>query len=715
MGYRWDDFSLDRDAMLLIHRGRQVDLSRKTLECIHHLVENRHRVVGYDELIRVLWGHDSVTNHQLSQVILSARRVLGDDGHAQRVIRTMAGQGYHWAAAVVETGDTAATDTLQSRAGSGGEAQASLPAPQPAVGATSSDRPTSLALSPADHADDVPAKHGGPVPALPARPDTLPGSTIRARWFLPTTVTACVAAIVAVVVAVDLHQVEPTPSATRATAATGEPALESLRGLLLMGRYDEARDALAALPTPLAERREARLIAIDLDIQRGRFDRGSDRLDAEFRSADAAANPGFQVELLLRRSTLNSRQQAPGAEVFAPADAAVALLRAQPKDVPPELMAEALRVRANGYNLTDRPDDALRDLAEALDIHEREGDAHRVAIVRASRARTWMRMGRMADAQEELGEAAEVFRALDDKLSEVLARNTLAKIQIESLRWRDAAASTDRAMRLVREMQDSDRRYPTMQLRAMALIGLGRLREAASLLDEAEASNSQRRNGIVQAMHRLEAGQPIAALDIAARDFHGSRIDTRSNLVLENREGALLLWVMAAQALDERGEPPPVPSAAQRTLLESPTNPVARIARGRWLLLQGEEQSAEHQLRLSLQEAQSLNQRLRMLLAAEPLVEIALRKADVASARQVIDDLHGYDPDAMDGDYRFGVLRLQVALRGEDFSAIETAYRKARALAGERMLPKRLDRLYVERRDHGAGPAWAGGATPGAR
>lgn len=48
--------------MLLVHDGRQVDVTRKTLACIHHLIENRHRVVGYDELIRTLWGHDNVTN-----------------------------------------------------------------------------------------------------------------------------------------------------------------------------------------------------------------------------------------------------------------------------------------------------------------------------------------------------------------------------------------------------------------------------------------------------------------------------------------------------------------------------------------------------------------------------------------------------------------------------------------------------------------------------
>jgi len=76
--------SLDRGGTLLTRQGRQVDISRKVLEYLCHLVENRDRVVSYDELIRKIWGHGNVTNHQLTQVILSARRALGDDAQAQR-------------------------------------------------------------------------------------------------------------------------------------------------------------------------------------------------------------------------------------------------------------------------------------------------------------------------------------------------------------------------------------------------------------------------------------------------------------------------------------------------------------------------------------------------------------------------------------------------------------------------------------------------------
>lgn len=96
MRYCWEDFSFERQGALLTRRGAQVAVSRKVLDCIHHLIEQRHRVVSCDELILAIWGHTAVSNNQLSQIVLSTRRSIGDDGHAQRLIRTVSGIGYRW-------------------------------------------------------------------------------------------------------------------------------------------------------------------------------------------------------------------------------------------------------------------------------------------------------------------------------------------------------------------------------------------------------------------------------------------------------------------------------------------------------------------------------------------------------------------------------------------------------------------------------------------
>ena len=98
MQYRWSDFSLDRKGASLTRAGRRVEVSRRVLDCIDHLLERRDRVVGYDELIFAIWGHHEVSNHQLSQIVLQARKAIGDDGQAQHSIRTIPGIGYRWVA-----------------------------------------------------------------------------------------------------------------------------------------------------------------------------------------------------------------------------------------------------------------------------------------------------------------------------------------------------------------------------------------------------------------------------------------------------------------------------------------------------------------------------------------------------------------------------------------------------------------------------------------
>lgn len=719
MRYEWNDWALERNEGGLRRQGAPVEASRKVVECIRHLIVHRERIVGYDELIRSLWGHDNASNHQLSQVVLAARRLLGDDGQAQRCIRTATGQGYHWVAPVVETTDATTATAAAAMGETAGRHDvdsmstgATTPTTAHAGHDTTAPGPATAVEAADPGTDAAGASASEPIGAPPAAASfrSLRRAGRRRRRLAFAALAACATAAAALGI-IWQHQergLRTLPALSEGHADADAAIFDALRRTLAAGRHDDVREVLSTLPPRLAESREAMLIAIDLEIQLGRFDRAREKIDAQSKTLRPSRDDLWHARLLLCESMLNSRRQAPGAEVFAPADAAVTLLLSQGGGASQRLLAEALRVRANGYNLTHRSDAALRDLAEALDIHEREGDAHRMAMVRATRARTWMRMGRMSDALDELGDVAEVFRRHDDKVNEVLARNTLAKIQIESLQWQAALASTERSLRLLRGMQDSDRRYPSLQLRAMALIGVGRLREADSLLDEAEAGARERRDGIIPAIHHLETGQPQRALEAAAREFESSRIDTRTNLLLENREGALLLWTMAVQALVDHGERPPAATVAQLALLESPTNAVARIARGRWLSLQGEDAAAERELRHSLQEAQDAHQRLRMLLAAEPLVDLALRRGDTAAARQVVDGVYDYDPDTMGEDYRFHLLRLRIALADDTTDEDDDAHRKVLQLAGERRLPRGVERLYTERRHREGGPLWSG-------
>ena len=649
MQYRWDEFTLDREGALLTCQGQQIDVSRKILDCISHLIEHRDRVVSYDELIRKVWGHDNVTNHQLSQVILATRRALGDDGQAQRLIRTMPGLGYRWVLEVIEG--------------------SSAPSPSP---------PISLA----DTAVDTPSA-GTHSTAPSQEADHRAGHSARRRLGKP--IAFLFGAIAMVVVS---SHVSHTKSRTKADAvlAPANPITE-LKSALIMGRYEHVREQLAVLPAELQNSPDVMLLDIELDIHRGRFARAGEKLARQLARADAATNTVLHARLLVQQSNLNNRLQLSGSEVLLPAQSAVVLLESAGDQVPTDILAEALWSRANGYILSDRFDQAQLDLTHARDLYNSLGDMHRMAVVRGSLARVWMRSGRLSEALEEMRQVADSYGSFGDNIREIFARNTMTKIQIELLRWDDALASSDRSMRLLREVPDSERRYPTLQLRALALTGLGRLREAGSLLDEADGPKSERTDFIIPAIYHLEAGDLQAALKAAAQEFNSTSIDTSSNLLLENKDGALLLWMTAAQAMTAAGSAMPIPSKEQLKILQAPAAPSGGIARGRWLWSQGHLQEAEAALRQALAETQRLNQPYRMTLACEALIELLLQQDRTGAAEAVAKDLRAFNPNYMDRDYRTNLLRLRVALAAGDNAMIRTAYQNTRALAGERKLP----------------------------
>ena len=93
---RFGAFRLDPQARELFENGERVDLPLSTIDCLIHLVRHRDRPVGRDELAAAVWGRVDVSEVSLSHAIVRLRRRLGDDGNAQRVIRTVPRLGYRW-------------------------------------------------------------------------------------------------------------------------------------------------------------------------------------------------------------------------------------------------------------------------------------------------------------------------------------------------------------------------------------------------------------------------------------------------------------------------------------------------------------------------------------------------------------------------------------------------------------------------------------------
>lgn len=98
--YRFLACTADTAARELRRDGELVELSPKVFDCLIHLIENRERAVSRDELINAVWGRTNVSDTQLGQTVLRARRAVGDTGNEQTAIRTVPRFGYRWVAEI---------------------------------------------------------------------------------------------------------------------------------------------------------------------------------------------------------------------------------------------------------------------------------------------------------------------------------------------------------------------------------------------------------------------------------------------------------------------------------------------------------------------------------------------------------------------------------------------------------------------------------------
>lgn len=94
--YRFGEYELDLAARELRLRDQAVVLPARVFECLCCLIEHRDRAVSRDELVQAVFGRVDVSDAQLAQIVLRARRAVGDDGHEQRSIRTVPRYGFRW-------------------------------------------------------------------------------------------------------------------------------------------------------------------------------------------------------------------------------------------------------------------------------------------------------------------------------------------------------------------------------------------------------------------------------------------------------------------------------------------------------------------------------------------------------------------------------------------------------------------------------------------
>lgn len=96
--WRFANVIFDESAMQLVVGGNAVEVERRPLELLLLLLHHAGEVVTKDEIFEALWPDRIVTEASLTKCMARLRQVLRDD--EQRLIRTVHGYGYRFAAAV---------------------------------------------------------------------------------------------------------------------------------------------------------------------------------------------------------------------------------------------------------------------------------------------------------------------------------------------------------------------------------------------------------------------------------------------------------------------------------------------------------------------------------------------------------------------------------------------------------------------------------------
>lgn len=767
--YRFGEFTLDPASRLLQRGDVRVDVPRRVFDCLQYLIEHRERAVGREELIEKVWKRSNVSDNQLAQTVLAARKLIGDAGARQTQIRTVAGFGYHWVGAIEMVSATAEAPT--------GPAPR-VPAIAPAVAGALPARPRSswatfaavlLALLLASAAGVWWAN------ARQSQPESASQSTPGEIWVLPALLSGedeswarvGLMALIAedlrrrgatvmpvenvlvrlaaqpselppehwlqagsarLVIATSVHrsagqwQVELSAHTSRDPVrqieASAADLLHATRlavtdlgtRLQLPGpaSTDAGRDAHAmieqairsrdvAMAQSLLERLgpehrarpDTALLEIALDRELGRYAAAQARIEQLAPQLDAQQQPAAYARMQLLRASIMLRLDEPGWPQLA--DDVIALLG----DAPPQReLATALLLRGTAAAHAGRLQDAAQDFARSREISLSLLDEASAASAASNLARVSMLDGRPAEALQQLQEAVEVFAAHSAEGATLRALRSIQSIQFGMRRWDDALATTERMREKQARSQNVQERVSYQLSRTLAMLGLGRLREAEALL--AATADVLDEDGMAYDA-RYTAAAYRALLELARRNWPGAHAAAQQGFeqmqqrhieeLRDQSEQLVYLSILARRRASASASQLPPPSAGQQRVLESASTSFGLVGRALWAAEQGDQALAERAFQEAMDAAERVNRLSSVLAVAEGWIGWLLEHDRLEDAAAVHRRLLARDPGLVERDFEAARLALRLQHARQDLPPWRKTAARALALAGERELP----------------------------
>lgn len=98
--YRFNSFKLDKAERQLLRDGESVPLTPKAFDVLALLVENGGHLVEKDELMRSVWPDSFVEETNVTRIVHTLRKTLGEDNGDNKLIETVPRRGYRFVAPV---------------------------------------------------------------------------------------------------------------------------------------------------------------------------------------------------------------------------------------------------------------------------------------------------------------------------------------------------------------------------------------------------------------------------------------------------------------------------------------------------------------------------------------------------------------------------------------------------------------------------------------
>ena len=116
MRYLFEEYVLDPERRELTRGAEVIAVGPQVFDVLVYLVQNRARVAAKDDLLDVVWGGRIVSELTLTSHINTARKAIGDNGHEQRLIWTIARKGFRFVGLVTEAPSSPEAASLRAAA-----------------------------------------------------------------------------------------------------------------------------------------------------------------------------------------------------------------------------------------------------------------------------------------------------------------------------------------------------------------------------------------------------------------------------------------------------------------------------------------------------------------------------------------------------------------------------------------------------------------------